>query len=122
MCYLKRYIIYLCEIELGEALTEARVHLTSTNTAQAPPRCLDLNLRDNKCPDNTQSTHVISSIIALRAGIPVSGATRAGVGVEDGPADMQSRHTAVTEADAHPPFQHLSQKTCLACSAIETLD
>ena len=115
MCYLKRYIIYLCEIELGEAPTEARVHLTSTNTAQAPLRCLDLNLRDNKCPDDTQSTHVISSIIALRAGIPVSGATRAGVGVEDGPAAMQSQHTAVTEADAHPPFQHLSQKMCLAC-------
>ena len=122
MCYLKRYIIYLCEIELGEALTEARVHLTSTNTAQAPPRCLDLNLRDNKCSDDTQSTHVISRITALRAGILVSGATRAGVGVEDGPAEMQSWHTAVTEADAYPPFQHLSQKTCLACSAIEALE
>lgn len=46
----------------------------------------------------------------------------AGVGVEDGPAEMQSRYTAVTEADAHPPFQHLSQKTCLACSAIEALE
>lgn len=66
-------------------------------------------------PDDTQSTHVISSITALRAGM-------AGVGVEDGPAEMQSRYTAVTEADAHPPFQHLSQKTCLACSAIEALE
>lgn len=56
---------------------------------------------------------------ALRAGIPVSGATRAGMGVEDGPAEMPSWHRALTEADTHPPFQHLSQKTCLVCSAIE---
>lgn len=90
MHYLKRYIIHLHEKELGEALTEARDQVASTDTAQAPPRCYDLNLRDKKCPDDTQSTHVISSMTALRAGIPVSGATRAWMGVEDGPAEMPS--------------------------------
>ena len=57
--------------------------------------------QDNKCPDDTQSTHVISSITALRAGIPVSGATRAGVGVEDGPAEMQSQYTADYRSGGH---------------------
>lgn len=66
----------------------------------------------------------VPSITAPRGGIPVSGATEAGAGGRGLKMALLKREVdteMLLRLIPQPPFQYLSQKTFLACSATETL-